>query len=51
MQSALTQVVEEYLAKEVKEGCVVGPFPSTILPPAHTSQFGVIPKLGAYVDY
>lgn len=40
MQSVLAhpEVVEEYIAKEIKEGCI---FSSSL--PVHISRFGVIP--------
>ena len=46
MRSAVlnTKVVEEYLAREVERGRVVGPFELDTLPGAHVSHFGVIPK-------
>ena len=40
------EVVEEYLAKERRDGRVLGPFPLEISPPVHVSRFGVIPKSG-----
>ena len=48
MCSALAhpEVVEEYLAKERRDGRVLGPFPLEISPPVHVSRFGVIPKSG-----
>ena len=46
MQSAVSnpKVVEEYLAKEVEKGRVVGPLELDTLPGVHVSRFGVIPK-------
>ena len=46
MQSALSnpKVVEEYLAREVEKGRVIGPFEPDALPGVHVSRFGVIPK-------
>ena len=46
MHSALERpyVVDEYLRREVIEGRVAGPFRNELLPKAHTSRFGVIPK-------
>ena len=46
MHSALEHphVVQEYLRKEVIEGRVAGPFRRELLPMAHISRFGVIPK-------
>lgn len=48
MQSALIhpEVVEAYIANEIQEGRVVGPFPVSTFPSAHISRFGVIPKHG-----
>ena len=37
-------VVADYLATELAEGRVVGPFPPSMIPSAHVSRFGVIPK-------
>ena len=36
--------VEEYLADEISQGRVAGPFQREALPAAHISRFGVIPK-------
>ena len=46
MQSAVSnpKVVEEYLAREVEKGRVVGPLELDALPGVHVSRFGVIPK-------
>ena len=46
MDSALERpyVVDQYLRREVIEGRVAGPFRNELLPKAHTSRFGVIPK-------
>ncbi len=46
MRSALdnTEVVDQYLAKEVGLKRVVGPFATSMLPEAMISSFGVIPK-------
>ena len=38
------EVVEEYLAAEVAQHRVAGPFSKSIIPRAHISRFGVIPK-------
>ena len=37
-------VVSNYLEAELAEGRVVGPFPPAMVPSAHISRFGVIPK-------
>ena len=37
-------VVDKYLATEVKMGRIFGPLEAEILPTAHISRFGVIPK-------
>lgn len=46
LQSAMkhAHVVQEYLSTEVKEGRLAGPFPKSLVPSAHISPFGVIPK-------
>ena len=46
LQSALyhPEVVDQYLATEVRENRIAGPFPSGTIPAAHISRFGVIPK-------
>ena len=46
MKSALDNpsVVDKYLATEVKMGRIFGPLEAEILPTAHISHFGVIPK-------
>ena len=46
MKSALDNpsVVDKYLATEVKMGRIFGPLEAEILPMAHISHFGVIPK-------
>ena len=36
--------VEEYLADEIAHGRVAGPFQKEVIPAAHISRFGVIPK-------
>jgi len=36
--------VEKYLAEEIADGCVAGPFQKSSVPQAHVSRFGVIPK-------
>lgn len=38
------EVIDEYLAKEVQEGRVAGPFPHGAIPKAQINRFGVIPK-------
>ena len=38
------EVVTQYLASEMSEGRVVGPFPPDMVPNTHVSRFGVIPK-------
>ena len=38
------EVVTQYLASEMSEGRVVGPFPPHMVPNTHISRFGVIPK-------
>ncbi len=38
------QVVDDYLAKEVEAGNILGPFPLSSAPKAHINRFGVIPK-------
>ena len=38
------EVVTEYLASEISAGWVAGPFPPHMVPFAHISRFGVIPK-------
>ena len=38
------EVITQYLASEMSEGCVVGPFPPHLVPNAHISRFGVILK-------
>ena len=37
-------VVDEYLANELKESRIAGPFKKGSIPDAHVSRFGVIPK-------
>ena len=46
MQSALEhpEVVDSYLAEELESNRLVGPFTQKIIPEAHISRFGVIPK-------
>lgn len=46
MQSVLqrSEVVDQYLATEVQEHHVAGPYHSTTVPTAHISRFEVIPK-------
>ena len=46
LQSALyhLEVVDQYLATEVREKRIAGPFPSGTIPATHISRFGVIPK-------
>ena len=46
MQSALDHliVVEEYIAKEVQNGTMLGPFPFQSAPQVHINRFGVNPK-------
>ena len=46
LQSALyhPEVVDQYLATEVRENRIAGPFPSGTILAAHISRFGVIPK-------
>lgn len=46
LQSAVEhpKVVQEYLQTEVTERRVAGPFPKGLIPAAHISRFGVIPK-------
>ena len=46
LQSALEhpQVVQEYLSAEIQEHRLAGPFPKSLIPSAHISPFGVIPK-------
>ena len=44
--SAHPEVVDNYISKEVSEGRVIGPFLAGLVPAAHTSRFGVIPKSG-----
>ena len=36
--------VEQYLADEIAHGRVAGPFQKAVIPAAHISRFGVIPK-------
>jgi len=36
--------VKTYLAEEIAAGRVAGPFPKSLVPQAHVSRFGVIPK-------
>ena len=38
------EVIDEYLAKEVRLGRVVGPVAPGCVPDVHVSRFGVIPK-------
>ncbi len=38
------EVIREYLAVECSEGRVLGPLDPALMPTAHTSRFGVIPK-------
>lgn len=46
MKSAIdnASVVDEYLAKEVKLGRVLGPLERAVCPPVTINRFGVIPK-------
>ena len=46
MQSAMSnpKVVEEYLAREVEKGRVIGSLEMDALPGVHVSRFGLIPK-------
>ena len=37
-------VVQTYLTEEMALGRVAGPFPKSVVPQAHVSRFGVIPK-------
>ena len=39
-----SQIVQEYLQKEVTKGRILGPFDPAEYPQIHTSCFGVIPK-------
>ena len=47
MQSAVSnpRVVEEYLAKEVGRGRVIGTLELDSWPKAHVSRFGVTPRI------
>ena len=38
------EVITQYLASEISEGCVASPFPPCLVPNAHISRFGVILK-------
>ena len=38
------EVIDDYLAKEAQERRVAGPFTRSVVPNAHVSRFGVIPK-------
>ena len=46
MKSALqhAEVIDDYLAKEAQERRVAGPFTRSVVPNAHVSRFGAIPK-------
>ena len=37
-------VVDAYLSEEISNHCVIGPFNPVLIPNAHISRFGVIPK-------
>ena len=41
---AHTEIIEEYLTKEMKEGRILGPFLPHTIPHIHINRFGVIPK-------
>jgi len=46
MQSALEhpEVVDAYLAEELENNRLIGPFSQRSIPEAHINRFGVIPK-------
>ena len=39
-----SQVIEEYLRKQIEQGNIIGPFSPHLTPAIHINRFGVIPK-------
>ena len=39
-----SQVIEEYLQKQIEQGNIIGPFSPHLTPAIHINRFGVIPK-------